>query len=47
LTSTDSNNPLAAAMEDVTFVPRLGFIQTGHDDLKQRFYFLIQYYMFE
>lgn len=30
--STDSNNPLAAAMEDVTFAPRLGFIQTGHDD---------------
>jgi hypothetical protein len=30
--STDSNNPLAAAMEDVTFAPMLGFIQTGHDD---------------
>ena len=30
--STDSSSPLAAAMEDVTFAPRLGFIQTGHDD---------------
>lgn len=30
--SMDSNSPLAAAMEDVTFAPRLGFIQTGHDD---------------
>lgn len=30
--STDSSSPLAAAMEDVTFAPRLGFIETGHDD---------------
>jgi hypothetical protein len=30
--STDSNSPLAAALEDVTYAPRLGSIQTGHDD---------------
>jgi hypothetical protein len=30
--STDSSSPLAAAMESVTYAPKLGSITTGHDD---------------
>jgi len=30
--STDSSNPLAAAMESVTYALKLGSITTGHDD---------------
>ncbi len=30
--SMDSNNQIAAAMENATLTPRLSFIQTGHDD---------------
>jgi hypothetical protein len=30
--TTDSNNPVAAALQDVTYAPALRDIATGHDD---------------